>query len=88
MVYNKILPPVRHLLSLARQTRFPATRQDITVQARTLGAPAATLDFLQLFPADETFPNRNDFVTRCEEVELLIEQQRAAPEETLRSPQD
>jgi hypothetical protein len=39
-----------------------------------------------LFPADEEFDSEDDFLTRCEEVEMLIREERKMPAETLRSP--
>ncbi len=88
MVYNKKLPPVRQLLSLAQHTRFPATRAAAVQVANGLGSPQTVIDFLKLFPSEETFASRDEFMTRCEELELLIGQERAMPTEVLRSPQD
>jgi hypothetical protein len=45
-------------------------------------------DFLDLFPADEVFESKVDFMTRCEELEMFINQEREMPKEVLRSPQD
>ena len=88
MTYEKQLPPIRQLLSLAQQTLFPATRAEIERLAKSVGSPETVIDLLKLFSADETFNSRTDFMTRCEELELFIGQERAMPKEILRSPQD
>ena len=85
--YRYDLPPVRHLLSLASDTQFPATRHDISRNAARWGFTQTMLDFLYLFPENEVFKSRVDFMTRCEELELLLGQERALPKERL-SPQD
>lgn len=88
MKYNKKLPPVRQLFSLATDAHFPATRKEIEDNAVSRGFTNTMTDFLDLFPADEVFENKVDFVTRCEVVEMLINEEREMPKEALRSPQD
>jgi hypothetical protein len=85
--YTKPLPRLSEITQVARQTAFPATRQEIAEPAGgDLSMPLK--NFLKLFPANETFDSRSDFTTRCQELELLITEERDMPEETLRSPQD
>lgn len=86
MVYSKQLPPIRYMLSLANDTEFPAALRDIMKVANRWGFPKTVIDFLNLFDANLTFENRLDFVDRCKELELLIDQERSMPKETLRSP--
>lgn len=88
MKYTKQLPPVRHLQNLANCTQFPASRSEIVRAADYLGFSDMVKGFLDLFPANEVFENRQDFTTRCEELEILIAEERTLPEEFLRSPQD
>lgn len=88
MKYNKQLPPVRNLLTIAKDARFPASRQEVEDIARSWGFTRVMTDFLDLFPADEIFESKVDFMTRCEELEMFINQEREMPKEILRSPQD
>lgn len=88
MKYSKPLPPVRYLTSLAYDTRFPASCEDIVQVACSWGFPDTVIDFLNLFEADEIFKNREEFITRCKQVEMLIAQKRTMPEEIIRNPQN
>ena len=88
MVYDKKLPPVRDLLSLAQLIKFPEKRRVIEKIAKQAGYSKFLTDFLELFPPEETFISKVDFMTRSEELELLIGQERSMPFEILRSPQD
>ena len=89
MVYEKQLPRVRELLHLSRVAKpFPATRKLISSVALRWGMSEAVIDFLKLFPQDLVFNSRAEFITKCEELELFIEQERKIPEERLRSPQN
>jgi hypothetical protein len=42
--------------------------------------------FLELFPDDETLESADDFITLCQELEVLIREEREAQDEILRSP--
>lgn len=88
MSYDNKLPAVKHLLALAKEMEFPALRRDVEKMALKRGLSEDVVAFIDLFPADEVFQNRVDFMTRCEEVEILIDQERSSPVEYLRSPQD
>lgn len=81
MKYNKQLPPVRNLLTIAKDVHFPASRQEVEDIARSWGFTSVMTDFLDLFPADEIFISKVDFMTRCEELEMLINQEREMPTE-------
>ena len=76
------LPPVRYFISLAQDSHFPADTAQLQEVARQWGFPFEVTEFLGLFPPNEVFSSKTDFTTRCEELEMLIEQ------EKLRSPQD
>lgn len=88
MVYAKQLPPMRQLRKISQQASFPATRAEFEEVAQRMELPRSVMDFLKLFPADETFESRVEFVARCEELEILITQIREAPQEILHSQQD
>ncbi len=87
MVYMKQLPPVRQLLSLAQGIIFPIERNELVHLAKEQGAPASVIDFLKLFPVEEIFNSRTAFMTRCEEMELLISHKQVAVIEVKRSLQ-
>lgn len=88
MTYNKPLPAVRNLLSLAKSIRFPATREQIIGAAGEQGLSVTMHSFLNLFPADERFRSRVDFMTRCEALEMFINQERSSPRETAQTNQE
>lgn len=89
MIYYKPLPHIDNVRWLAKLSGpYPATRQEILEAAEDWNFSDNTIEFLRLFPADEVFKNQLDFLTRCEELELLIREERNMPAEVLRSPQD
>lgn len=89
MIYNQPLPKIDKLQRLSKSVGpFPLTARHITLAARRFGYSPNTVTFLKLFPSDEFFESRADFVTRCSELELLIDQERKSEQETLRSPQE
>ncbi len=89
MTYAKPLPRIDNVLWLRKLARpFPATAGKILGIAKAWNFSAGTTDFLKLFPEDEVFDSGDDFLTRCDELELLIREERRMPVESLRSPQD
>lgn len=89
MVYSKPLPRIDNIMWLAKlASPFPATRRQIWLKAKAWNFSHSTLEFLELFPANERFESRADFLNRCYNLELLIRQVRASSPETLRSPQE
>ena len=86
MVYSKQLPAVRDLLGFAKEAHFPATREKLTAIAREEHLPDILIDFLNLFTADEIFTSKVDFMTKCEELEMIIDQERETPKEINRGP--
>lgn len=86
MIYLKTLPQQRHLRDLAESVSFPAARHDLIRAALRKHYAFSTVLFLQLFSADDVFQNRVDFVNQCEELKLMIHEERLAPKEILRSP--
>jgi hypothetical protein len=88
MPYTKQLPRITELTQVAQRTAFPATRQEIVPKDDGRELSSSLRNFLKLFPANETFDSRSDFMTRCHDLELMITEERDMPQETLRSPQD
>lgn len=89
MMYDKQLPRVRELLHLSKVAKpFPASRKTISNIALRWGMSDAVIDFLKLFPPDLVFNSRAEFITRCEELELFIDQERKMPGDRLKSPQN
>jgi hypothetical protein len=86
MEHNKDLPAVHDLLNLANSVRFPASRDDIAESAKRTGLPDAMVEFLDLFDAELIFDSKVDFMTRCEELEMFLEQEAEAPKEITRGP--
>jgi hypothetical protein len=68
--------------------QFPASRREIEDIAVDWAFDDLMIDFLDRFPADESFESKVDFMTRCEELEMFINQAQEMPKEMLRSPQD
>lgn len=89
MMYTKPLPRIDNILWLAKLARpFPTTADEILTIAKKWHFSRSTIDFLKSFPKDEEFKNIEDFVTRSEELELMICEERKMPREILRSPQE
>lgn len=87
MIYNKPLPAIRELIDLANNAVFPVTLHDLLDLAAEIGSSPEVTDFLSLFQPAATFASRVDFLTRSEELELLLSQERTMPPERLHSPQ-
>ncbi|HSW85009.1 MAG TPA: hypothetical protein VLF79_00130 [Candidatus Saccharimonadales bacterium] len=82
-------PHIDNVLWLARLSMpFPATAGNITEIARSWRFSDSTLEFLELFPKDEIFTSRSDFLNRCEELELLMRDKASMPPEPILSQQD
>ena len=86
MEHNKDLPPLHDLLNLANTAHFPSTRDDIAEAAVHAGLPNTLIDFMNLFSPDLIFDSKVDFMTRCEELEMFLEQEAEAPKEITRGP--
>ena len=82
------LPTTTQLIRLAKRGRFPLRRRQLERVARRNGYTSGMIEFLRLFPGDEVFENRAEFLTRCEELELFMDEERDMPKEIARSPQD
>ncbi len=86
-MYTKQLPNLRDMERLSTLVRsYPANRAQIVRVARMWNFRPEVISFLRQFPADELFDSRIDFVTRTEEVALLIRQEWESPKEFLLNP--
>lgn len=88
MTYNKPLPRIQDLLWLAKLARpYPTTAGSILALAKLWYFNKSTQDFLRQFTADETFKSGDDFLDRCNELELLIREERLMSKGALQGPQ-
>ena len=89
MTYVEPLPSLSKLKKLVDwDGPFPATSYRVITNAQRYGFDESVIRFLQLFPGDEVFRSRNDFLQRCQNLETIIRSERDMPRELLRSPQD
>jgi hypothetical protein len=89
VIYNRAIPRINNIRWLTRLAMpFPATAGDIAAVATAWRFDKATLEFLALFPEDVVFNSREDFLTRVEELELLLQEEAQAPAEAALSSQD
>lgn len=85
-MFTKQLPPLQTLASVARTAGpFPASARRIVISAVAHGFHRDVVDFLRQFHPKEIFRNRSDFITRCDELELILGEERKTPREILRS---
>lgn len=88
-MYTNQLPSMTTLRRTVEVAKpFPATTKEISERAKKAGINNDVIEFLVQFNDDETFESRVDFITRCDELELLIQEERELPAENLRSSQD
>ena len=86
MSYTQQLPNISELEQLAKLFGiFPASAQQFIDTAKQYGYSKEILIFLRFFRPNESFKDSLDFITRCEEMELLIKQKWDSPNEALRS---
>lgn len=86
MSYAHQLPNINELEQLAKLVGlFPANAQKFIDTAKQYGFSKEILIFVRYFRPNETFNDSSDFMTRCEEMELLISQKWDSPNEALRS---
>jgi hypothetical protein len=72
-ILAKSFPHIDDMLWLIRVSApFPVPAPSVLDRAKLWGFSKRTQDFLRLFPEDEVFQNRADFMDRCEELELLL----------------
>lgn len=87
MTYYK--PHVDNIRWLAKVAGpFPTTDDVILDTAMAWRFSENTIEFLKLFPGNEEFKTQDDFITRCEELEMMLSEKESMPREYLRSPQE
>jgi hypothetical protein len=73
MNYNGPLPSIRRLKKLAEWGGpFPMKGRTMMISAERFGFDIATIQFLQLFPDNGVFRNRDDFLCQCASLETTI----------------
>ena len=89
MTYDRRLPSMRSLKKLASwDGPFPMKGSRIVLGARRYGFDDDVVEFLKLFSRDDVFHSRDDFLKQCQALQTIIREERGAPVEALRSPQD
>ena len=83
MSYTKRLPQLSGLARLSDYALFPATVAELRGVAYKHKASQSIIDFLALFSPGDSFGSRQDFLTSCEELELLIREERKMPREAV-----
>lgn len=83
MNYTKRLPRLSTLLGVTNFVRFPVTASQLRDEAYVHKTPPSVLDFLALFSPGDRFVSRRDFLANCEELELLIREERKMPHEAV-----
>lgn len=76
---------LRHLAVV--EGSFPAKAGRVLAAGKKAWCDQNVIDFIRLFPADEVFISRNDFLERCAHLLFLLRAERRAPKEVLHSPQ-
>ncbi len=85
-MFTKQLPPIQTFANVARAAGpFPASARRIVISAVAHGFHKNVVEFLRQFHPKEIFQSRSDFINRCDELELLIEEERKTPREIVRS---
>ena len=73
MRYTRPLPSMRSLKKLATwDGPFPMKSYRMMVGANRYCFGSDMAAFLELFPHDEVFRSRDDFLVKCQELELMI----------------
>lgn len=83
MMYTKRLPQLSRLRTVSECARFPVTAGELCDVAYNQKAPQSVIDFLVLFSPSDSFHSQQDFLTSCEELELLIREERKMPREAV-----
>lgn len=88
MVFSKKSPRIDNILWLVKLARpFPATAKHILAIAKVWNFSQSTLNFLELFSPNEVFENGDDFLARCEELEIIATDKEDMSRELLHGPQ-
>jgi hypothetical protein len=73
MTYDRPLPSIRQLKKLAEwDGPFPLKSYRMVISAERYGFDENLIQFLQLFPHNTVFQNRDDFVEQCQDLETQL----------------
>lgn len=86
MVFTDRLPQLSHLGILANHATYPADVPQLVRLATDIGYGPGLINFLKLFSPQTRFDNPTEFIVECEELELLLEEERQSPKEQPRNP--
>jgi hypothetical protein len=88
-MYKKPIPNITRLQEFAKRTGpFPTSAALMAINAKALSTDHDIVEFINQFYPDVTFLSREDFVTRCQDLGMLIREELETPREVVRSPQD
>jgi hypothetical protein len=88
MTYTKQLPTGSEIIELAKNIEeFPILSQRLLYLARRKGTSRRLINLLKLFPPYLEFDSRAMLVNLCEDLRILIEQERYSPFEFVMNPQ-
>lgn len=70
---DQALPTLKTLKRIAHESGpFPVTADNLLHSAPREWLDEETVGFLRLFPHNEVFHDRKEFIERCENLELLV----------------
>lgn len=85
----QVSPHIDNILWLTKVSGpYPVSCEDIQLTAEAWNFSNNTIEFLKLFPKDEIFNSREDFLNRYEKLEALVRQRQVAAEELAHSSKD
>ena len=85
-MFKRKLPAIHTLRDLAElDGPFPTTNRHVILAAERFWFSDDVIAFLKLFPSEEVFRSREDFIERCKQLELFVREEWRAPIESLRS---
>ena len=88
-MYSKQLPSRDKIARLAQLGGpYPTTARHLLIYAKTYNLGNEVVGFLDQFLPEEKFSSSDDFITRYDDLKFLINEERQAPFEFLRSKQD
>ena len=76
MLYTQEMPTIEKIAKLAADIRsYPVTAKQVLLLASGLGYSLETINFIKQFPGDAVFESRVDFLTRCEDLRILLNEE-------------
>lgn len=68
--------------------KYPVTVEKLVDYARRSDAPAEVVNFYESFHPGMVFPNKEDLISRSEQVDIMREESADMPQEEERSPEE